>query len=149
MKKSSVILFSLVFLVTLFTISIYAQETDSAGTSEIESIADEEDAQSSSSEQVSSDVDTEGVDALVEEAQTFDEELDASAGILPGSPFEFLDRFSDSREEKVAEMRELSEMCSQGDKEACDNIDVSFEQYKKGMKQRRHQGQSEGLWSEK
>ena len=130
MKKSSVILFSLVFLVTLFTISIYAQETDSAGTSEIESIADEEDAQSSSSEQVSSDVDTEGVDALVEEAQTFDEELDASAGILPGSPFEFLDRFSDSREEKVAEMRELSEMCSQGDKEACDNIDVSFEQYK-------------------
>jgi len=130
MKKRDVILFSLVFLIALFSMYVYAQETDSATSQEVESEINEEDVQSSNSEQASSDVDAEDVEALVEEAQTFDVELDVSAGILPGSPFRFLDGLSESREEKIAEMRELSEMCSQGDKEACDNIDISFEEYK-------------------
>src|SRR3989338_8882001 len=130
MKKRDVILFSLVFLIALFSMYVYAQETDSATSQEVESEINEEDVQSSNSEQASSDVDAEDVEALVEEAQTFDVELDVSAGILPGSPFRFLDGLSESREEKIEEMRELSEMCSEGDKESWDNFDISFKKYK-------------------
>src|SRR3989344_8595482 len=102
MKKSWLILFLIVFLASLLSISIYAQEADSTTDQETELEIGREDVQSTS-EQSSSDV-----DALVEEAKTFDEEFDASAGLLPGSPLGFLDGLSESRAEKVAEMRDLS-----------------------------------------
>ena len=120
MKKGSLILFSLVFLAIL-SFSIYAQEANTVANLEEEvpdeSVASEEEAEE------------EAIQDLIEEAQTFDEELGVGAGILPGSAFEFFDGFSESREEKVAEMEVLSRQCSEGDQEACSYLDVSFEKY--------------------
>ncbi len=122
-KRAIVILSALLFLFALSSISIYAQETDQEDTLEIESNQAE-----ATSEEDSSSAD--GIDELIKESQSFDEELGASAGLLPGSPFAFLDGISESREEKVAEMKELSELCSKGDSGACGNIDVSLEKYR-------------------
>lgn len=72
----------------------------------------------------------EEIEKLIEEAEKFDEELGVDAGLTPDSFFYFLDGFIDSRPEKVAEMKEMAERCSQGDKSACDGFEISFKKYR-------------------
>jgi len=80
-------------------------------------------------DEVSSDEEAK-VEQLIKEAEKFDEKLDVDAGLTPDSFFYFLDGIVDSREEKVAEMKEMAEACSKGDRGACGGFDVSFDKYK-------------------
>tara|TARA_Y100000310_G_C20667723_1_gene808530 strand:- start:156 stop:587 length:432 start_codon:yes stop_codon:yes gene_type:complete len=59
------------------------------------------------------------VEDAIKESEDFEEELETGAGLTPDSVFYFLDGIIDSREEKIAEMREMAEACSEGDEGAC------------------------------
>jgi hypothetical protein len=67
---------------------------------------------------------------LIREAEEFDEEFNTGAGLTPDSFFYFLDGIIDSREEKIAEMRDTARRCNEGDLDACDALEVSFEKYR-------------------
>ena len=77
------------------------------------------------------------VSDLITEAESFDEELQTSGGLTPGSPLYFVDTFFDGfqsdasvREEKVSEMKVLALKCGEGDAGACEDVETSFEKYK-------------------
>jgi len=80
----------------------------------------------------------EEIGVLITEAETFDEEFDASAGLTPDSPLYFLEdkilsnfrSDSENREKKVAEMDAMARECKEGRQEACGAFDVSLEKYR-------------------
>ena len=125
MKKSTLILFSLVFLVSIFSLSIYAQETPTDTTAKTASSTDST---------IEADEET-ATEDLITQAEEFIKDADdfeGTAGFTADDGFLYtlFDGFSESREEKIAEIKETAEKCNAGDTEACTALDIAFEKYK-------------------
>lgn len=146
MKKSLVIVFSIILISSFFVYGVYAQETNVVENNLPVEVP--ENALASSVGYVSpggevvpvSDetaIEEKKVAELVKEAETFNEELSVDAGITPDSGLYFvedkiLSNFRgdlENREKKIAEMRELAPRCGQGDIEACESMRKSFDRY--------------------
>jgi len=146
MQKKGLIIFSLILLMSfVFMFGVFAQDTTNTNVVEnnlpVEvpenTLASSVGYVSPEGEEVDLTEDDE-VEVLVEEANSFDEQLSVDAGITPGSPLSFIDNAfdgfanpADVREEKIAEMRDLGIECNAGNQEACGFMEESFNKYQK------------------
>ncbi len=139
MNKGLKGLFVFLLVVSLigFSFAQDFQENDvSEGASVSEEVFADEFDEFSEDEEISFES-SEEVDSLIKEAEEFNEELSVGPGITPDSSFYFfedkiLSNFRsdlENREKKIAEMRVLAEQCGQGNQEACENMEKSFEKY--------------------
>ncbi len=149
-KRGAFALLASLLLVLSITL-IYARDNSGEGSepgheigedseSEEQSINDDEveTGEDRELEEETTEADEDKIGELIKEAESFDEELSESAGITADSPFYFVDeffsRFSNNinnREEAVAEMRDASQRCRDGDQEACRAFEISRDNYEK------------------
>ncbi len=129
-ERGLFLLFLIVALIALIEVGgaqeeVGAPETGLEEADDIDEISDAEDAPDDESDT------EEEISKLIDEAEEFEEDLETGAGLLPGNPlYDIFDGIIDSREEKVAEMRAMAARCGQGDQDACDAFDISFDRYR-------------------
>ncbi|MBS3065794.1 hypothetical protein J4229_01985 [Candidatus Pacearchaeota archaeon] len=134
--KESVFAFLLSIILIFVLVSGFVLAEESASTSTTPATSGSSQTETTSDSSATS-AESESDDLKTEEMEITEEEFSAGGGITPGSILDPLDNFFDGfqnpaevREEKVAEMRELSQGCGAGDQKACEFMEKSFERYK-------------------